>query len=73
MRSIVDGIKKEFKACVQVERVNFHSVTKWHELLSPMGTPDFALLDSTGNVIYRWIGFTEKEEFVDVIRPRCAG
>ena len=52
MQPIVNGIKKEFKACLQLERVNFHAETQWHILLSPMGTPEFALLDSSRNIIY---------------------
>jgi thioredoxin-related protein len=71
MQPIVNGIKKEFKACLHLERVNFHAETQWNILLSPMGTPEFALLDSSGNIIYRWVGFTEKEEFVAVMKPLC--
>ena len=73
MQPIVNGIKKEFKACWQLERVNFHAKTQWHILISPVGTPEFALLDSSGNIIYRWIGFTEKDEFVEVMKPLCGG
>jgi thioredoxin-related protein len=71
MQPIVNGIKKEFGACLHLEKVNLHSETQWHVLLSPIGTPEFALLDSSGNIIYRWIGFTEKEEFVEVMKPLC--
>jgi len=71
MQPIVNGIKKEFKACLQLKRVNFYSKTPWHVLLTPIGTPEFALFDSSKNILYRWIGFTEKSEFVDVLSPLC--
>ncbi len=71
MQPIVNGIKKEFKACLRLERVNLRSETQWHVLLSPIGTPEFALLDSSDQIIYRWIGFTEKEQFVEVMKPLC--
>lgn len=73
MQPIVNGIKKQYRACLKVERVNFHAETRWHELIVPVGSPEFALLDSSENVMYRWIGFTEKEEFVDVLSPLCGG
>ena len=73
MQPIVSGIKKQYKACLKLERLNFHSQSKWHELIGPVGSPEFALLDASGKVIYRWIGFTEKEEFVEVINPICGG
>ena len=71
MQPIVNGIKKEFNACLHLERVNLRSKTQWHVLLSPIGTPEFALLDSSGNIIHRWVGFTEKDEFVEVMKPLC--
>jgi len=73
MQPIVNGIRKEFKACLHFERVNFHTKTQWHILLSPIGTPEFALLDSSRNIIYRWIGYTEKDEFIEVMKPICGG
>ncbi|MBI3161277.1 MAG: hypothetical protein HYZ23_02145 [Chloroflexi bacterium] len=73
MLPIVNGIKKEFQACLQVERVHISADTQWHDLIDPIGTPEFALVDSPGNVIYRWVGFTEREEFADVIHPLCGG
>ena len=73
MQPIVNGIKKEFKACLHLERVNFHTKTQWHNLLSPVGSPEFALLDSSGNIIHRWAGLTERDEFVEVMRPLCGG
>lgn len=71
MQPIVNGIKKQFNACVQFEKTNFHAQSKWSILISPIGTPEFALLDSSKNILRRWIGFTEKSEFVDVMKPLC--
>ena len=73
MQPIVDGIKKRYRACLQVQRVNFHAETRWHELIGPVGSPEFALLDSNETIFYRWIGFTEKEEFEALISPLCGG
>ena len=55
-----------------MERVNLHQHTAWHELLFPSGSPEFALLDSEEQIIYRWIGFTEEEEFTVVLDPLCS-
>jgi hypothetical protein len=71
MQPIVNGIKKEFKACAQFEKANFHTESKWSILISPIGTPEFTLLDSSMNILYRWVGFTEKNEFVEVMKPLC--
>jgi hypothetical protein len=73
MQPIVNGLKKQYRACLKVERVNFHAETAWHEMIAPIGSPEFALLDSSGNIMDRWIGFTEKEEFVEVLSPLCGG
>jgi hypothetical protein len=72
MRPIVNGIKKEYKSCIkQVERVNFHDKTSWHELIIPVGPPEFALLDENNIILYRWVGYTEKQEFAAVLDPLC--
>ncbi len=71
MQPIVNGIKKQYRACLKLERVNFHAQSEWHELLSPVGSPEFALLNSSGEIIYRWVGFTEKDEFVEVMSSIC--
>ena len=73
MQPVVNGIKKQYRACLKVERVNFHAKTPWHELIVPIGSPEFALLDSSDNIMRRWIGFTEKEEFVEVLGALCGG
>jgi len=73
MLPIVNGLKKKYSSCMTVERVNFHDRTTWHELLSPFGAPEFALLDSSKKVLYRWIGTTEPEEFSAVLDPLCGG
>ena len=54
-----------------LERVNFHDQTSLHELIDPLATPEFALLDSSKEIIYRWFGFTEEEEFAAVLDPLC--
>jgi len=71
MEPIVYGIRKEYASCMKVERVNFHQWSSWHDLLYPVGTPEFGLLDSSKNVLYRWFGVVEKEEFVTVLDPLC--
>lgn len=73
MDPIVDGIRKRYKGCIKLERVNYHKESPWHELLFPIGSPEFALLDSSKEVIYRWFGVTESEEFTDIIDPLCSG
>jgi hypothetical protein len=71
MQPIVNGIKKQYRACLKMERVNFNSKTRWHELIGPIGSPEFVLLDSSNQIIYRWIGLTEKEEFTQVMNSVC--
>jgi hypothetical protein len=57
---------------MSMQRVNFHAKSTWHELLSPIGTPEFVLLDSSEEIIYRWFGVTEAEEFAAVLDPLCS-
>ena len=71
MDPIVNGIKKEYAGCMKVERVNYHKWSEWHELLFPIGSPEFDLLDSSQAVIHRWFGVVEKEEFSAVLDPLC--
>ena len=71
MDPIVNGLKKEYASCMKVERVNYHEWTQWHELLSPVGSPEFDLLDSSRKILYRWFGVVDKEEFVTVLKPLC--
>jgi hypothetical protein len=71
MDPIVNGIKKEYVGCMQVERVNFHKWSTWHDLLYPIGSPEFDLLDSSKSVLYRWFGVVDKEEFTAVLDPLC--
>lgn len=71
MDPIVNGIKKEYLGCMQVERVNFHKWSTWHDLLSPLGSPEFDLLDSSKKVLYRWFGVVDKEEFSAILDPLC--
>lgn len=71
MKPIVDGIKNTYNGCMQLERVNFHERSEWHKLLSPFATPEFVLLDSQHNILYRWFGAVEAEEFTAVLDPLC--
>jgi hypothetical protein len=72
MEPIVHGLKEKYSACMEMNRVNFHANSTWRELLSPIGTPEFVLLDSAREVLYRWFGFTEAEEFAAVLDPLCS-
>jgi hypothetical protein len=71
MDPIVHGLKKEYASCIKIERVNYHEWTDWHELLYPVGSPEFALLDSSKTLLHRWFGVVEKEEFAAVLDPLC--
>jgi hypothetical protein len=73
MEPIVNGLKKKYSQCLKLERVNFHASTPWHELLSPIGSPEFALLDSSKQVLYRWFGVVPADEFSAVFDPLCFG
>lgn len=69
----MNGIKKQYASCIKVERVNFHDRTPWHELLFPIGSPEFALLDSSKQILHRWFGYTEPQEFTELLDPLCTG
>jgi hypothetical protein len=71
MQPIVNGLKTKYASCMTLERVNFHQPTEWHELIYPLSTPEFALLDSSKQVLHRWFGVTEEEEFSALLDPLC--
>lgn len=73
MDPIVNGIKKQYAACMDVKRVNFHQNSEWHELIYPVASPEFALLDAEKNIIYRWFGVFGAEEFIEILDPLCVG
>jgi hypothetical protein len=73
MRPIVDGLEKQYRSCMKVQRVPYHTDSHWSELIGPIGTPEFALIDANENILYRWVGFTEKVEFTEVLDPVCKG
>lgn len=73
MDPIVNGIRKQYADCFTYERVNFHQNSAWHRLIGPLVSPEFALLDDSGKVLYRWFGVLEKEEFDAVLKPLCRG
>ena len=56
-----------------MERVNYHKESPWHDLLFPIGSPEFALLTASKEIIYRWFGVTEPEEFAQILDPLCVG
>ena len=71
MIPIVHGLKQRYRGCLDVTEVNFHRASPLHEALRPLGSPEFALLDADEQVLYRWYGFTEAEEFDAVLQPLC--
>jgi hypothetical protein len=71
MDPIVHGIKEKYSQCMQMEQVNYHQHTPWHDLIYPLAAPEFALLDSSNEVLHRWFGVTDEEEFSAVIDPLC--
>jgi hypothetical protein len=58
---------------MKLVRVNFHDHTSWHDFLFPFGSPEFALLDSSPKILYRWFGVTEEMEFAQILNPLCGG
>lgn len=72
MVPIVNGIKKKYAGCMKVERVNYHEWTPWHELLLPLVSPEFDLLSASKEVIQRWFGVTDEDEFHAVLEPLCS-
>ena len=73
MRPIVHGLTRKYSICIKLERVNFHGRTSWHELIYPLASPEFALLDSSMQILHRWFGVVEEEEFAAVLDPLCSG
>jgi hypothetical protein len=73
MEPIVHGLEDKYSSCMSMQRVNFHSKSAWGEALSPIGTPEFVLLYSSEEIIYRWFGVTEAEEFAAVLNSLCGG
>ena len=71
MEPVVNRLVKEYGDCLQRERVNYHNESDWHALVGPLAAPEFALVDGSGAVLYRWLGVTEFEEFATVLRPLC--
>jgi hypothetical protein len=71
MDPIVNGLKKKYSYCLKLERVNYHEHTPWHDLLFPIGSPEFALLDSSKKVLYHWFGVIPTEDFSVILDPLC--
>jgi thioredoxin-related protein len=73
MDPIVHGVVEQYESCLTLVRVNFHTRTPLRDKLSPFSTPEFALLDPSGRILYRWLGYTERERFDAVLDPLCQG
>jgi len=71
MEPTVRGLTKRYSGCLVLERVNFHAQTAWSEKINPLGSPEFALVDAAGAILYRWSGVTERESFDEVLQPLC--
>jgi hypothetical protein len=71
MEPVVNRLLKDYRSCLQFEHVNYHSQSKWQGLVFPVGSPEFALVEASGKVRYRWFGVTEREEFDQVLKPLC--
>jgi len=71
MEPIVHGLTQQYRSCITLERVNFHATGPWQTKINPFGAPEFALVDASGAILYRWSGVTEKAEFVTVLKPYC--
>jgi len=71
MDPIVHGLRKKYASCFKFEHVNYHEATAWRDLLAPIGSPEFALLDASKQVLHRWFGVTPEEEFSAVLDPLC--
>jgi hypothetical protein len=73
MEPVVNRLMKDYRNCITLERVNFHAQTARSEQLAPIGSPEFALLDSSNKILYRWFGVVERSEFDSVMQPLCKG
>ena len=71
MEPIVHGLLQQYRACLSLERVNFHTTGPWQTLINPLGSPEFALVDAGGAILYRWSGVTEQAGFDEIIKPIC--
>jgi hypothetical protein len=71
MEPIVNGLKKHYADCLSLVRVNYHTASHWREKLTPMASPEFALVDSAETVLYRWVGATDMESFNQILAPLC--
>jgi len=71
MQPIVNGLMRKYRSCMTLERVNYHAWSEWHDLLFPFGSPEFALLDSSRQILYRWFGSTDEKDFAAVLNPFC--
>ncbi len=71
MEPIVYELTQKYQSCLTLVRANFHTSGPWQTKISPLGSPEFALVDASGKILYRWSGFTEAAVFEDVLKPIC--
>lgn len=71
MQSIVHGLKRDYRHCLDFENADIHMDGPRQKQLRPFGTPEFYLLDAQDQVLYVWIGLTDVEEFTAVFDPLC--
>jgi hypothetical protein len=71
MEPIVHGLIQQYRECLTLERVNYHAPGAWQDKINPMGAPEFDLVDASGKIVYRWVGFSEKAGFDEVLKPLC--
>ena len=72
MEPVVNRLKKDYRNCITLERVNFHAPDLVERNDRTNGFAGICLLDSSGKILYRWFGVVERSEFDDVmilVRP----
>jgi hypothetical protein len=69
MEPIVHGLTQQFRSCLNLERVNYHTTSPWCTLVNPLGEPQFAFVDQVWTILYRWSGVTEQASDDEKIQP----
>ena len=67
----MNRLVKQYGECLRYERANYHRETEWHAVVGPLAAPEFALVNASGTVLYRWSGVTEMDEFTMVLEKHC--
>ena len=71
MRPIVNGLKAKYGECLDFVHSNFHADSPLRRTLTPIGTPEFFVVDAHGVVLRHWIGGTSKEELELALAEVC--